>query len=176
MQRSLPILVALGIAALGTTAFAQTTIKDVEKSRVAVDASRDMNQDNDKVTTTVTKTSMSEKVRIEDSFQDRSKTTANSFNKQDNDTTYKSSFRDDSTSLNNVGNGLSKPVATNELEAKVSGNRVLNLAKAGATAANVPIRGSLNGFKGIASVNANTGANSIQQSSISIAAVTHSSY
>lgn len=166
MQRSFPLLVALGIAALGATASAQTTIKDTDKSSVAVDASRDMNQDNDKITTTVSKNSMSEKTRIEDSFQDKSKTTTNSFNKQLND----------STNLSNVGNGLSKPVAVNTLKAAVSGNRVLNVAAGGATAANVPINGSLNGFKGVASVNVNTGANSIQQSAISIAAVTHSSY
>ncbi len=162
MLRSLPILMALGIVALGGMASAQT-VQDTDKSRVvAVDASRDMNQDNDKITTTVTKTSMSEKTRIEDSFQNNSKTSKNSFN----------TYRDDSTTLSNVGNGLSKPVAMNTLEATVCGNRVLNVAKPGSTAANVRIDGSLNGFKGISSFNSNTGANSIQQSSVAIAAVT----
>lgn len=175
MQRSLPILMAIGIAALGATASAQT-IRDNDKSTVVVDASRDMNQDNDRITATRTETSMSTKQRIEDSFQNNSKTTTNSNNSQDNDTTnkssYKSSYRDDSTTLSNVGNGLAKPVATNVLEAKVSGNRVLNLAGTASTAANVRIDGSLNGFRGISSLNSNTGANSIQQSSVSIAAVT----
>lgn len=175
MQRSLPILLALGIAAFGATASAQT-IQDNDKSRVAVDASRDNNQDNDKITTTISKTSMSRTAKVEDSFQNNSKTTTDSHNRQDNDTTYKSTYRDDSTKLTNVGNGLSKPVATNALEATVCGNRVLNVAKAGSAAGNVRIDGSLNGFKGISSLNSNAGANSIQQSSVSVAAVSNRSF
>jgi hypothetical protein len=172
MQRSLSLLMVLGIAAFGANASAQT-IKDNDKSAVAVDAS----QDNDKISTKISTDIKTNEKKIEDSFQDNSDDDVNSNNRIKTTTVMKSeskmTYIDDSTTLKNVGNGLTKPVAANELEATVTKNRVFTLAKT-ATSGDVRFDGSFREFKGINSLNSNTGANSLQQSAVAVS-VAHSS-
>jgi len=158
MIRNLSLLIVLGIAASGATASAQTIV-DNDRSAVAVDASRDNNQDNDTITTNVNKQSTEKK--IVDSFQDNRRSTVKT--------------HDESRNLSNVLNGLSKPMAENELKAKVSGNRVLTVAQV-SSVGNVNVKGSFTQFKGINSMNSNTGANAIQQSAVAVSTVTHTSY
>jgi hypothetical protein len=180
MQRSLSLLMVLGIAAFGANASAQT-IKDNDKSAVAVDASQDNDkleiEDNDKISTKISTDIKTNEKKIDDSFQDNSDDDVNSDNRIKTTTVMRSeskmTYIDDSTTLKNVGNGLTKPVAANELEATVTKNRVFTLAKI-ATSGDVRFDDSFREFKGINSLNSNTGANSLQQSAVAVSVV-HSS-
>jgi hypothetical protein len=175
MQRSLSLLMVLGIAAFGADASAQT-IKDNDRSAVAVDASQDNDrleiEDNDRVTTTtVDKDIRTSEKKIDESFQDNSNDDVNSDNRIKMTSVLKSESKtisiDESTKLENVGNGLTKPVAAIELHGTVTNNRVFTLAKT-ATSGAVRFDGSFNEFKGINSLNSNTGANAYQQTAVAV--------
>jgi len=203
MNRSLPILAALSLAAFAGNATAQnfkdndrntvvndsfnTAVKKEETTKIDVDV-RKSYEDND----TINK----KRVDIEDSYNKTNKTEIeDSYNKthkteiedsynttheteveiEDSyNKTTKIDVNDHSTHLNNVLNGLSAPVANTDLDARIAYNRVLNLNIAGQQG-NIQIRDAFSGARGVNSMNTNTGAHSIQQVGVSISVVQNTS-